>query len=88
PSLCVVVVNAVGFTQSGVLAGSMAATLQSALWGASTGGIFSFLQAFGATAVIASPAVLAVRGVCLGVGTVALAYWLRKKYVRSGKDRY
>ncbi|CAA7271108.1 unnamed protein product [Cyclocybe aegerita] len=84
PSLLVVAVNAIGFTAAGVLKGTLAATLQSMFWGANTGGIFSGLQAFGATAAIASPAVIGI-GVAFGViGAGLLGYrWYKKRQARA-----
>ncbi|KDR69310.1 hypothetical protein GALMADRAFT_1352886 [Galerina marginata CBS 339.88] len=79
PSLAVAVVNALGWSVSGVVAGSIAAAIQSSLYGAFTTGVFSSLQAFGATAVIASPAGLAVGGITLVVGAGCLGYWLYRK---------
>ncbi|KAF4615000.1 hypothetical protein D9613_002466 [Agrocybe pediades] len=66
PSLTVVLVNLLGFTANGVLAGSIAAFVQSLFWGGSTGGIFSALQAFGATATISLPALAIGGGLLLG----------------------
>ncbi|KDR69307.1 hypothetical protein GALMADRAFT_77599 [Galerina marginata CBS 339.88] len=78
PLLAVAVVNALGWTVSGVVAGSIAAAIQSSIYGAFTTGVFSTLQSFGATAVIASPAGLAVGGITLVVGAGCLWYWLYK----------
>ncbi|EEB99903.1 hypothetical protein MPER_00292, partial [Moniliophthora perniciosa FA553] len=41
PSAAIAALNAVGFTASGVLAGSLAAGVQSVFYGAMTGGLFS-----------------------------------------------
>ncbi|PPQ64822.1 hypothetical protein CVT26_002654 [Gymnopilus dilepis] len=84
PSLCVAIVNAIGFTQGGVLAGSIAASLQSIFYGGATGGIFSALQSFGATAAIASPVVLAIggTGLAIGAGCLLWSWWKR----RGGND--
>ena len=46
--------------------GSIAAGIQSVVYGGATGGLFSICQSIGATAVIASPV-----GIALGVGAVA-----------------
>jgi len=72
-------------------AGSIAAAIQSSLYGAYTAGAFSGLQAFGATAVIASPAVLAVGGTILVVGAGVIIYGLYQKRQRrlaaEGSDK-
>jgi len=60
PSLVVALVNLLGFTSAGVVGGSLATLIQSALYAGSTGGIFSALQSFGATAVVAPPIALAL----------------------------
>ncbi|KAF8168550.1 hypothetical protein B0H34DRAFT_670694 [Crassisporium funariophilum] len=54
PAAAVASLNAVGFTASGVAAGSVASAAQSTFWGASTGGLFSTFQAVGATSVASS----------------------------------
>ncbi|KAH6880902.1 hypothetical protein BKA70DRAFT_1343169 [Coprinopsis sp. MPI-PUGE-AT-0042] len=61
PAVAVGALGAVGFTAGGVAAGSLAAAVQSAVWGATTGGVFSALQAAGATMV--APAAQVVGGV-------------------------
>ncbi|KAL0058560.1 hypothetical protein AAF712_014752 [Marasmius tenuissimus] len=66
PTAGLATLNAVGFTSSGVAAGSLAAGLQSAVYGGATGGLFSICQSIGATAVVAPPVVIA-----LGAGAVA-----------------
>ncbi|KAK1235619.1 hypothetical protein PQX77_001151 [Marasmius sp. AFHP31] len=65
PNAGVATLNAVGFTSSGVAAGSPAAAVQSAVWGGATGGLFSICQSIGATAVLASPV-----GMVFGTGAV------------------
>jgi len=77
PSLGILAVNAVGFTSSGVAAGSLAAGLQSLVYGAYTGGLFSVLQSIGATAVVAPP-------FALGLGMVALGTGLAIKLSKAG----
>ena len=62
--------------------GSLAATIQSALYGASTGGIFSVIQSLGATAVVAPPVTLALGGILLVVGVGAGGYWLYQRRQR------
>ncbi|KAF4615001.1 hypothetical protein D9613_002467 [Agrocybe pediades] len=69
PSLTVAIVNLIGFTADGVLAGSIAAFVQSLVYGGSTRGLFSILQSFGATATI-SPVGLAIGGALLVAGGV------------------
>ncbi|KAI0370146.1 hypothetical protein BV20DRAFT_1052768 [Pilatotrama ljubarskyi] len=70
-----VVLPALGFTSAGVVGGSLAALAQSAIYGASTGGLFSVLQSIGATIVaptaaeVVGAAFLAasgIGGVCSG----------------------
>lgn len=72
PALGVMALNAIGFTAGGVLAGSLAATIQSILYGGLTGGLFSIFQSIGATAVL--PGVTAVAGAstALGAGVSSL----------------
>ncbi|KAK7462170.1 hypothetical protein VKT23_007773 [Stygiomarasmius scandens] len=65
PSVGIAAVNAVGFTPSGVAAGSLAAEFQSIVYGGATRGLFSTLQSFGATAVMAPPT-------SLGLGAAAI----------------
>lgn len=50
--------------------GSLAALIQSSVYAGYTGGIFSILQSFGATAAVAPAGALALGGVFLGVGGV------------------
>jgi len=70
PSLLVGAVNALGFTAAGVLQGSIAALIESVIYGGAANGLFSILQGFGAVAVISPPGVLAagVTGVVVGGG--------------------
>jgi len=68
PSLGILGINAVGFTSSGVAAGSIAATIQSVFYGASTGGLFSIFQSIGATAVVAPPLALGLGVAAIGTG--------------------
>ncbi|KAG7092613.1 hypothetical protein E1B28_008956 [Marasmius oreades] len=65
PTVGIATLNAVGFTSSGVAAGSLAAGIQSVIYGGATGGVFSALQSIGATAVMAPPVAIA-----LGVGAI------------------
>jgi hypothetical protein len=54
------------------MSGSLAAGIQSLVYGASTGGLFSIFQSIGATAVVAPPVALILGGVAVGTG-IALA---------------
>lgn len=72
------------FLLAGGLSGSLAALIQSTFYGPLTGGVFSAFQAFGATAVIASPAVLVVGGVLLDAGVGFGGWELYKKL--EGRD--
>ncbi|KAF8602235.1 hypothetical protein BDV93DRAFT_607683 [Ceratobasidium sp. AG-I] len=60
-----------GFTTAGVAAGSLAAAIQSAVYGAAvpTGSIFAIMQSLGATATIV-PAVVAGAAAAAGAGAV------------------
>ncbi|THU92067.1 hypothetical protein K435DRAFT_840734 [Dendrothele bispora CBS 962.96] len=71
-SVGVAAVNAVGFT-SNIAAGSLATVIQSTFYGAYTCGIFSSLQSFGATAVMASPFALGLGATAMVVGGSVLA---------------
>ncbi|KAJ8078941.1 hypothetical protein PM082_013225 [Marasmius tenuissimus] len=78
PSAGVATLNAVGFTSSGVAAGSLAASIQSVVYGSATSGLFSFCQSVGATAVVASPAGMALGAGAMVVGAGCLGYrWIR-----------
>ncbi|KAF9265523.1 hypothetical protein L218DRAFT_942878 [Marasmius fiardii PR-910] len=68
PAAGIATLNAVGFTSSGVAAGSLAAGIQSVLYGGATSGAFSALQSIGATAVMASPVALVLGAGALTVG--------------------
>ncbi|KAL0063767.1 hypothetical protein AAF712_009324 [Marasmius tenuissimus] len=84
PTAGIATLNAVGFTTSGVAAGSLAAGIQSAVYGGATGGLFSICQSIGATAVIASPA-----GIVLGAGAVAAGagYFAWNRWNGTGNNR-
>ncbi|KAF8956010.1 hypothetical protein BDZ97DRAFT_1925935 [Flammula alnicola] len=86
PSLAGVIVNELGFTAGGVLAGSIAASVQSAVYAGSTSGVFSALQSFGATAAVAPPVALALAGISLGIGAGFLGYWLDNR-IEDGPSR-
>jgi len=60
---------AIGFGSGGVAAGSLAAFLQSMFYGGATGGVFSVLQALGATTVVSTFATLT------GFGLGAVGAW-------------
>jgi hypothetical protein len=53
-----------------MMTGSIAATIQSAVYGAYIGGLFSVLQSIGATAVVASPLALGLGAATLGTGLI------------------
>ncbi|TEB29247.1 hypothetical protein FA13DRAFT_1711236 [Coprinellus micaceus] len=59
PLIGIATLNIIGFTAGGVLAGSAAAGLQSAIYGGATGGLFSVLQSIGATATLEAPVIMA-----------------------------
>ncbi|KAG8884374.1 hypothetical protein FRB97_004383 [Tulasnella sp. 331] len=69
PAIVVGVVGAVGFGAAGVAAGSIAAGMQGPAVAA--GSLFAVLQAFGATATVSVPAVVA--GIASVAGAVAAA---------------
>ncbi|KAI0652771.1 hypothetical protein C8Q79DRAFT_1005936 [Trametes meyenii] len=62
-----IVLPVIGFTSAGVAAGSIAAGVQSAVYGGATCGVFSLLQSAGAT--IAAPAAMEV---VAALGTAAM----------------
>jgi len=71
PPVGILALNAFGWQAGGVAAGSIAAGIQSVVYGASTGGVFSMLQAVGATAVVNVPALgagIGMMGAAVGVG--------------------
>ena len=55
--------------------GSLAALIQSSVYGGSASGVFSMLQSFGATSAIAPPVALALGGAFLILGAGAVGYW-------------
>jgi hypothetical protein len=59
--------------------GSLAAGIQSLVYGASTGGVFSVFQSIGATAVVAPPAAL-----LLGVAAIATGIVLKRSRQGGG----
>jgi len=72
PSLIVLAVNILGFTAGGVLHGSIAALIQSLVYGGQTAGLFSVLQAFGATAAISPPVVIGIGSILAVVGAALI----------------
>jgi len=62
PAIIVGGLNAVGFTASGVAGGSVAAGLQSTLYGGATTGVFSACQSIGATWVVGSGSIISGLG--------------------------
>jgi hypothetical protein len=66
--------------------GSLAAALQSSVYGALTGGAFSVVQSFAATAVVASPAVLAIGSILLAGGVGLFGWKLWKWYNNKGSN--
>ncbi|KAF9643749.1 hypothetical protein BDM02DRAFT_3077775, partial [Thelephora ganbajun] len=62
------VLGAVGFTSTGVAAGSIAATIQSIVYGGATGGLFSLLQSAGATMVLPSVGTIFAGAASTGAG--------------------
>jgi len=59
PAVGVAILGAVGFGSGGVAAGSLAAFLQSVIYGGATGGVFSVCQSLAATAVVCPLATVA-----------------------------
>jgi len=64
--------TAVGFTSAGVAAGSIAASIQSIVYGGATGGLFSLLQSAGATMVLPSVGTVLTGVATTGVGIAAV----------------
>ncbi|KAF9645331.1 hypothetical protein BDM02DRAFT_3120353 [Thelephora ganbajun] len=60
--------TAVGFTSTGIAAGSIAATIQSIVYGGVTGGLFSLLQSAGATMVLPSVGTIFAGAASTGAG--------------------
>ncbi|KAL0564684.1 hypothetical protein V5O48_017357 [Marasmius crinis-equi] len=73
PNAGIAALNTVGFTSAGVAANSLAAGIQSLVYGGATTGLFSVCQSIAATAVAASPVgiVLATGAVVVGAALVA-----------------
>ncbi|KAF7984865.1 hypothetical protein HWV62_10837 [Athelia sp. TMB] len=65
PELAIGLFRLVGFGSAGPIAGSIAAALQSAVYGGGTTGVFSACQSFGMTAAAASPA--AITAACAAI---------------------
>ncbi|KAK7043972.1 hypothetical protein VNI00_008140 [Paramarasmius palmivorus] len=87
PSVGIAVLNAIGFTSSGVAAGSAAAAIQSAVYGGATGGLFSVCQSIGATAVVAPPVAigLGIGAVVAGVGCFAYNAFKKRNANTAGR---
>ncbi|KXN82691.1 Quinidine resistance protein 1 [Leucoagaricus sp. SymC.cos] len=71
PLIGIPLLGAIGFTSTGVAGGSIAAGIQSAVYGGATGGVFSVLQSIGARA--AFPAVWNLAAGAIGAGATAAA---------------
>ncbi|EAU93474.1 hypothetical protein CC1G_12068 [Coprinopsis cinerea okayama7 len=78
PAVCVGALGAIGFSPAGVVGGSIAAGVQSSVYGPFTAGAFSVLQSMGATA--APPAVAPIIGgvAAAGASVASMAYSLVK----------
>ncbi|KAJ3500707.1 hypothetical protein NMY22_g19170 [Coprinellus aureogranulatus] len=72
PVVAPLVLGAVGFSSTGVVAGSLAAGAQSYLYGAWTTGVFSALQAAGATAALPAAGQIVAGAGAMAAGAVAL----------------
>ena len=77
-------VSAVGFTSTGVAAGSIAAGIQSSIGPVAAGSLFSTLQSIGATSALCSGPVVGGAAL-LGVG-IACAYNYFKKNEPEKKE--
>jgi len=73
-----VLLSALGWQSAGVAAGSVAAALQSTIYGAKTGGVFSLLQSAGALSTGAAVNVPSLLSGAALIGT-ALALWAHRK---------
>ncbi|TEB29244.1 hypothetical protein FA13DRAFT_1815388 [Coprinellus micaceus] len=74
PMLGILALNAIGFTATGVAAGSFAAFVQSIFYRGATAGIFSVLQSMGATAVLPATGAIAGGMSAVGAGIASLVY--------------
>jgi len=72
PVALVGALTAVGFTSAGVAAGSIAATIQSIVYGGMTGGIFSLLQSAGATMILPSAGTIFAGAATTGAGLAVM----------------
>lgn len=73
-----VALTGIGFTTSGIVAGSAAAGMQAAIGNVATASLFATVQSLGATGVIATVGVTG--GIGLGVGAVYGGFKLWKYY--------
>ncbi|KAF9053109.1 hypothetical protein BJ165DRAFT_1400451 [Panaeolus papilionaceus] len=67
PAAATALLNGVGFTATGVTAGSLATVVQSAFYGASTGGVFSLLQSVATKTLIPPPIAMAMTATAVGI---------------------
>ncbi|KJA20895.1 hypothetical protein HYPSUDRAFT_203475 [Hypholoma sublateritium FD-334 SS-4] len=72
PAIVVGALNAVGFTASGVVGSSIAATIQSSFYGGATTGLFSLCQSLGTVAVTSSATSLTAAAGTIAAGTSLL----------------
>jgi len=72
-----------GFTTSGVAAGSLAASVQSTMYGAYTSGAFSVFQSWGATAAWAAPAQVGVVFSITGTTGILCNHFIRPSFKDS-----
>jgi len=86
----VLVLGALGFTGSGIAAGSTAAAIQSALYGGfvPAGGWFAAFQAAGATGVAIGQGAAIAIGATSGATTGATFFWNGKGKVPSSKQEW
>ena len=74
------VLSAAGFTSSGVAAGSLAASIQSVVYGGATGGLFSLFQSAGARGIgVAGNAVAGSIGAGIGAASVTTAKLMKDR---------
>lgn len=79
PTIALGLLNIVGFGALGPVGGSLAATIQSIVYGGATGGVFSVLQSFAMTTAAASSTALTGAVAAITGGT-----WFIKKSVSGG----
>ncbi|KII96142.1 hypothetical protein PLICRDRAFT_170718 [Plicaturopsis crispa FD-325 SS-3] len=78
PTALLAALNAIGFSAIGPVGGSLAAGIQSVLYGGATGGLFSSAQSFAMTAV-GGPVPLVVAGVV----AVLIGIWLVRRELKA-----